>query len=311
MRIFLYKNGNVVKTNAGLKSVEEHEFQKIGRKLINEYMVAVAPEFWNEPTPMKEQAIKNLEVWQQTNELRQAHVSQKNSEKGNLQKSYFITPFTKRHIQCAAINAYENRHNKLTFVTLTQNLTKDERESNKWVSKLLDNLKKNYGLISYVGTLEHQKNGQPHYHFLFDMPFTYWNDINSAWNNATNTIAFTPNMVRTRKGFAIVNSVDGIVRYITKYISKETAIFRARNYFISRNLLSGIRNEVEQTVINLILKQKKCEYKRTSQGVNFETGYITNYLDRDISEKRVKKVRNARKIHRRKQQKTIQFSENN
>jgi len=306
MRVFLYCNGVVVKTKAGMKSVEQLEFERLGEKILADYMRAIAPAFWGEQIPDESIALERMKAWADTLEARYYDKSQQNSVKGNKEKTYYLTSATRRKIQCAAINAYNNRKNKLTFVTLTQNKSKDERETNKWLSKLLDNLEKNYSLNSYIVILELQKNGQPHYHCLFDMPFTLWGDINSAWSNSSGYIEEVKNLVRARKGFATVDGTDSIVRYITKYMGKETAVYRARNYFISRNLLQSIKEEVSESYVN-IASHNKMDYISMYKGKFCEVGYIKDYLkSKDKTEKTVKRIDNKPKIHRRTNRKTTE-----
>jgi len=289
-----------------MKSVEQIEFERLGEKIIAEYMSAIAPAFWGEQIPDESIALERMNAWADTLEARYYDKSQQNSIKGNKEKTYYLTSATRRKIQCSAINAFNNRKNKLTFVTLTQNKSTDERETNKWLSNMLDNLKKNYGLFSYVVVLEHQKNGQPHYHCLFDMPFTKWVDINSSWSNSCGYIEEVPNLVRARKGFATVNSVDSIVRYITKYLGKETAVYKARNYFISRNLLAGVREEVSESYVNIASHNKK-DYISMYKGKFCEVGYIKDYLkSNDKTEKTVKRIDNKPKKHRRTNRKTTE-----
>ena len=124
-------------------------------------------------------------------------------------------------------------------LTFTQNISQED--ANKCFSNFVDNLTTNFKLNSYVAVKENTKQGRPHFHILLDLPFTDYKILNSAWCSS-----FRRHMPGSRNAFTtgrnpIIRNVDGVIRYITKYITKvshaqEEIEPTTRQYFISQNV---------------------------------------------------------------------------
>jgi len=157
---------------------------------------------------------------------------------GSIKKTFVMSPAVGRVIRSSAIKQFLTKKHSIHFLTLTFPEKVDEKKANKYLSKYLDNLYKNYKLKSHVITKELHKSGNPHYHCLFDLPWTDYYNLNVAWNAVfKNDFKYSPNAL-TRGKFPIVKNIGGVAKYISKYISKAySEIFMTRIYFTSRNVL--------------------------------------------------------------------------
>lgn len=202
--------------------------------------------------------------------------SNKNREGTEQIRRYGIDTAAKRKIRAAAAAQFWTKRQKykVIFATLTikESVKITHKQANKAVNLYLQNLKNNYGLLSYIGVHEFQKNGQSHYHFLFEVPKVDFKKINGAWNSAVSTVlgvaVISPNSVRVgfyKNGKKVTNFVQSpkhAVAYITKYLTKQNDELKdARCYFISAN----IRNTeitVKQTdrdfdyIFNLMIEKR-------------------------------------------------------
>lgn len=155
-----------------------------------------------------------------------------------------------------------------------------EKMTNYSLSKFLENLRKNYGLVSYVWVLEKQGNGNPHYHCIFDMPFQDIKTVNQIWvetlkrgcvdyvsrhdakilgtkpgdekpfaiewvnsrlfkNSDKTAVRLPPKPAKGSKYRSEVSSLDGLTRYLCKYLVKNIknkVKFEAKCYGISANI---------------------------------------------------------------------------
>jgi len=192
-------------------------------------------------------------------------------------KTFQLNSRRKRLIECSAIRMFYNKKYTIKFGTLTFSKTVDHKEANKCLSKFIDNLKLNYNVKSYIIVKELHISGNPHYHFLFDMPFNDFRTLNSAWCSACSDIMpFSFNAFTTgNKKSSIVKSIKDIIRYITKYITKAAQIelSETRNYFIDHGTLSTGKLIDYNEYIYLITKfQSKTIVKD-----NFTLVYLKNF----------------------------------
>lgn len=160
--------------------------------------------------------------------------------KGN-KKTFRLSSGRKRLIECSSIRMWYNKKYSLKWGCLTFSTKVDHKEANKCLSKFLENLKQNYKLNSYVITKELHKSGNPHYHFIFDIPFTDFRRLNNSWCNACSSIMpYSFNALTTGRK-PVIKDIKGVINYITKYISKadNIKISETRNYFIDHNTLSN------------------------------------------------------------------------
>lgn len=170
-------------------------------------------------------------------------------EHGSKGKTYYIDWAIYRLIVSSAVKQYQNKVNNLVFLTLTFPNDISEEDANKCWSKYIDNLKLNYKLNSYVAVKELTERNRPHYHAIFDLPFQPIANLNRAWCATFPTyVNHSSNAARlpVGKNKAVVKDVVRITKYIGKYVSKaRNTRYRARCYFISRNVRSSPRELTE------------------------------------------------------------------
>ena len=152
-----------------------------------------------------------------------------------------LTKEVYRKIAGASKELFLQRKNNITFWAFTSNGVCHET-FNKIMSDILENLKKRHGLNNYVGVAEYQKNGNVHYHFLFDMPFYDIVDFSSYYVDVGNRykVSLSNNGIRLPPTGGIVQTSESVTNYICKYMikaQKEKVKYDARCYFMSRNLL--------------------------------------------------------------------------
>jgi hypothetical protein len=166
-------------------------------------------------------------------------------KRGSIKKDFAMYNPIKRKIKCSAIRLFRTKKNSIKWFTLTFPEAISQKEANKCFSKFIDNCKKNYNLNEYVTVKENTKNGRPHFHCLFDIPFIKFNVLNNVWNNTfTDVMPYSINALSTGKEKIIFN-IQGLVSYITKYITKSSIdeennvlLYETKNYFISHNVIS-------------------------------------------------------------------------
>lgn len=166
-------------------------------------------------------------------------------KRGSIKKDFAMYNPIKRKIKCSAIRLFRSKKNSIKWFTLTFPEPISQSEANKCFSKFIDNCKKNYNLNEYVTVKENTKSGRPHFHCLFDIPFTDFEILNSVWNNTfSDFMPFSVNALSTGKEKIIYN-IQGLVSYITKYITKSSLddqnnaiLYETKNYFISHNVVS-------------------------------------------------------------------------
>jgi hypothetical protein len=306
MRIFLYNNGSIVKSMAGLKSSEEY---RVNEKLLNEYMYFIGSNNFEGKketvfTDKQTGELIDLTVYyidDETGEvynakdafeilikMQQATIEEKSNkakEYGKLQKKYTITNTIRRKIDSAAVTMFKNRKYNLTFFTLTLPENYDHKHTNQSLSRFFENLTKNYCLSAYIATYELQNSGRGHYHCIFDMPFVAIGTINRAWLSALHYEVKTENgnklppsvRLPEKRNRTVVLNVNNLVRYLTKYIGKIGVIHEERCYFLSRNI-TNFSEELTESELKRLKKQKG--YTEMHKSEFFETGFLNNYLDK-------------------------------
>jgi len=146
----------------------------------------------------------------------------------------------------AACLFFEKR-NKIVFITLTFARVLTHKEANKVFSKFIDNCKLNYSLAGYVAVCEYQKNGNPHYHCLFDIPKFNIQKLQKAWNNAASQNSKSSLDIGGKdkdgnRRNAIINNVSQCVKYICKYTTKnKDIVYSSRCVFSSHFINESIK----------------------------------------------------------------------
>lgn len=186
------------------------------------------------------------------------------------EKTFRITKNVYRKIAGAAKELFLTKKNKITFWTITSPEVVEHKIFNNIISDFLENLRKNYGLNGYIGVSEYQERGAIHYHFLFDCPFIDVGDLGGYLIRCGGryNVRFENNSIRLPPCGAVVQSQESIVNYICKYMSKANVtdtIYKARCYFISRNLIRKdivISTKEHEELVNseLLAGQTQNEY---------------------------------------------------
>jgi hypothetical protein len=163
-------------------------------------------------------------------------------EISHIKKTFSFSSKEKRKVKSSAIRLFRKKTNSIKWFTLTFSRPVPEPDANNCLSKFFENLKQNYELKDYVIVRENQnKAGEYflHYHVLADIPFTNFKILNNSWCRACR--GFMPYSVNalTSGKRKIIDNIQGLVGYITKYISKADMISDTRVYFISRGCESA------------------------------------------------------------------------
>lgn len=103
----------------------------------------------------------------------------------------------------------------------------DDAKEGKLISKLVDNMKHNYGLGEYVWVRELTKKGFPHYHFIADLPQIDAVKLSQYWSSLFPGAKHTKYSIRMgsrpdangKRKFWITN--QKMAWYLSKYIGKE------------------------------------------------------------------------------------------
>lgn len=117
-----------------------------------------------------------------------------------------------------------------TFVTLTlsyKQFHSDNLIKRKLLTPFLQYAVKSWGVVNYVWRAEPQKNGNIHFHLLFDR-FVDWMLIRDKWNALQNRLEYI-DAFEQKHGHRNPNSTDvhalrkvkNVAAYICKYMSKE------------------------------------------------------------------------------------------
>jgi hypothetical protein len=91
------------------------------------------------------------------------------------------------------------------------------------LSKFLENLKVNYGLVNYLWVAERQmkyNRGAIHYHLVVDIPFQKYTKLSEIWSNLL--LEYHYSSVACVDGVTI-NSLNGVSSYLSSYLSKKTS----------------------------------------------------------------------------------------
>lgn len=136
------------------------------------------------------------------------------------------------------------------FVTLTM---VEEIDSNKVITRFIDNLKKRGYVESFIWVKERGgQNGRLHYHLLFNTTHNLWGTnkrickadyvantsiFADAWNSAQIGMGGSGSINSFRLGRSpYIKSPERVGAYITKYITKELGEFNSRMYGCSYDL---------------------------------------------------------------------------
>ena len=161
-------------------------------------------------------------------------------------KGFVIKKSTRRNLTSSAFLLFIKKIHRIIFLTLTfPEPIKPDVKINPMLNRFITNMKKNYGMESFLWTREDTKKGRPHFHILADMPYQPIQKINNAWCKSIDM--YSGCAVRLPENSkAIINDIDVVCRYITKYITKrkdgtkkpQKEYFSERCYSISQDIMS-------------------------------------------------------------------------
>lgn len=183
-------------------------------------------------------------------------------------KNYKIDNVVYRKISSASHLLVKTSEYKTLFLTLTFPKFKTHvtlKEINRYFSKFMENLRKNYDCTGYIAVREHgSKNNRIHFHLLVSLPFIPFPILNTVWCNTIDDICeYSPNAVQTDPKTKFINNPIRAMRYVCKYFSKAKGqLSESRLVFISNNLLS---EEIKTNYVNFDTGEITIDVKRVSR----------------------------------------------
>lgn len=148
---------------------------------------------------------------------------------------------------------------KFYTLTFAENIT-DVKIANKHFSKFIMRMEYRYKKFKYIAIIEFQKRGAVHYHFLCNLPFIDWTEIEEVWGHGGIDIKR-------------IHQVTNLGAYFCKYLNKDMTderLFNKKKYFCSKNLERPTEVYDNKIVNNLVSQYKlahtKAEYESTYSG---------------------------------------------
>jgi hypothetical protein len=164
----------------------------------------------------------------------------------------------------------------LTFVTLTLSAPQihtDNEIKRELLNHFLIKAKRNYGLKNYLWVAEKQKNGNIHFHIVFDRPVA-WQDIQEDWNAVQENLGYisrfyntylhiTPNSTDIHS----LQNIRNVSGYMIKYMTKGNTIKakqEGRIWGCSRQLgeLKYFGDMIDSTYFNVFNKLLSDEFTK-------------------------------------------------
>jgi hypothetical protein len=149
---------------------------------------------------------------------------------------------SKIKIQSACIAAWVAKSSeKMLFLTFTFPFEPNEKQAARVWDLMLNSFRNTYKINTYVWIKEKQpqNNDRLHYHIIVDRAWINIRSLQKSYNNALQTIY--PDCVKfnnsVRLGRApVINNVQRISKYLSKYISKTENCFNSKAYGFTDNL---------------------------------------------------------------------------
>lgn len=224
---------------------------------------------------------------------------EKKVEAGKTAKTFYINNRHYRSVSSSSVKLWQKRKNAIIFVTLTFPEFIQEIDANICFSKFVENLKVNYQLNHYLAIKELTEAGRPHFHCLFDLPFTDVYKLNKAWTMTYREfMPYSANALRlgSPKHGTVVKNINQCVKYLCKYMSKikdsDKNRYKARCIFMSRSIRSrpvDIQEADLRRIIELY-KWRAIKYEYCTiillKNIFSNLPYLLSYFD-EISQKTV------------------------
>lgn len=141
---------------------------------------------------------------------------------------------------------------KVSFVTLTlaaKQCHSDNEIKAKLLNQFLIECKRTYGTKNYLWRAEAQKNGNIHFHIIFDK-FIPWKEIRDRWNRIQNKLGYVDRFQekfkhRNPNGTDVhsVIKVSNLAAYFSKYLTKNQV---EKGYRIIEGKLWGLSTELSK-----------------------------------------------------------------
>lgn len=181
-----------------------------------------------------------------------------------------------RLIASSLATMWEKKTNMLNFYTLTMDKKLHESVTNYCLSRFLENLSKNYGLVAYLWTMEFQPiSGNVHYHCVFDMPFIPLQDNRSS--------PYTGKYYAKGLNTVWCETVNrGLYDYWLKEMGSPKTQFKkdyAQKRVKEMNVLQNNKHAV-----GLPKKQKGKRYRAEITSLEGLTRYLCKYMSKGIKE---------------------------
>jgi len=173
-------------------------------------------------------------------------------------KSFEITNQVYRKIASSAHYLVKESKSKTLFLTLTFPKFKKyvtPNEINKYFSRFVENLRKNYNCGGYIAVREYGKNtNRVHFHLLLSIPFVPYSLLNYSWCNCIKDICdSSKNAIQSDPKTRFIDRPDRAMRYVCKYFAKGKGVkSESRLYFVSNNILQKPKNYTGATDTGLL-----------------------------------------------------------
>jgi len=162
---------------------------------------------------------------------------------GEKEKLFKINNQVYRKLASTAHYLVKESKNKVLFLTLTFPKFKKkvtDNEINKYFSKYVENLRKNYDCGGYIAVREFGKEThRVHFHLLLSIPFVPFPVLNAAWCHCIKDIChFSKNAVTSDPKTRFIRNPVRAMRYVCKYFAKTKGrTSKTRQVFISNNII--------------------------------------------------------------------------
>jgi hypothetical protein len=150
---------------------------------------------------------------------------------------------------------------KFYTLTFAENIT-DVKITNKHFSKFIMRMEYRYEKFKYIAIIEFQKRGAVHYHFLCNLPFIDWKEIETIWGFG---------FIKVKKADTVTN----MGAYFCKYLNKDMTdkrLFNKKKYFCSRNL-DRQTDVYDKEIIKKLIEQYDLDHLKTE----YESTYSGEY----------------------------------
>jgi hypothetical protein len=162
---------------------------------------------------------------------------------GKKEKTFKINNQIYRKLASTGHYLVKESENKVLFLTLTFPKFKkkiSDNEINKYFSKYVENLRKNYHCGGYIAVREFGKKlNRVHFHLLLSIPFIPFTVLNASWINCIKNIChYSANALTSDPKTRFIHDPIRAMKYVCKYFAKTKGQFsKSRLVFVSNNII--------------------------------------------------------------------------